>query len=168
MRNGQAKVMALGGILAAVAMVIMCLGGLIPLATYICPMLCTIAGFLVLQFCGKKIAWVWYVVVAILSLLMSPDKEAAAIFLVLGYYPIVKPSFERSRLCWLWKLLLFNSSVVLLYVALIRLFGFADLSSDFAVLGTVGLVVMLVLGNAVFILLDMVLNMLSRKLGRKR
>lgn len=168
MRNGQAKLMALGGILAAVAMVIMCLGGLIPFATYVCPMLCTIAGFLVLQFCGRKIAWVWYVVVAILSLLMSPDKEAAAVFLVLGYYPIVKPSLERSRLCWLWKLLLFNASVVLLYTLLIRLFGMTEISSDFEFLGGIGLVIMLVLGNAVFVLLDMVLNMFSRKLRGKR
>ena len=33
----NAKNMALGGVMAALAVVIMCMGGLIPLATYVCP-----------------------------------------------------------------------------------------------------------------------------------
>ena len=42
MRNTNAKAMALGGVLGALALVIMCMGGLIPFATYVCPMLCTV------------------------------------------------------------------------------------------------------------------------------
>ena len=42
MRNGSAKKIALSGMLAALAMVIMCMGGLIPVATYVCPMLCCV------------------------------------------------------------------------------------------------------------------------------
>lgn len=168
MRNEKVKSVAHGGMLAAVALVIMCLGGLIPLATYICPMLCAIVQFVVLQYCGRKLAWVWFAVVAVLCLLMGPDKEAAAVFLMLGYYPIVKPVLERSRARWLWKLLLFNGSVVLLYSLLIHLFGLRDVASDFAVLGIIGLVVMLLLGNAVFFLLDLLLTMLQRKLRGKK
>lgn len=167
MRNKKASSVALGGVLAAVAVVIMCLGGLIPLATYICPMLCAIIAFLVLQYCGRKTAWVWYAVVAILCLLLGPDKEAAAVFLMLGYYPIIKPIFEHSRLHWLWKLLLFNGSVILLYRLLLGLFGMTDIASDFAVLGTIGLVIMLLLGNAVFFMLDFLLTMLQRKLQKR-
>ena len=40
-RNG-AKSVALGGVMAALAVVIMCMGGIIPLATYVCPMLCAV------------------------------------------------------------------------------------------------------------------------------
>ena len=161
MRNENTKAVALGGMLAAVALVIMCLGGLIPLATYICPMLCAITQFLVLQFCGKKIAWVWYCVVAILALLMSPDKEAAGVFLVLGYYPMLKPIFDRSVLRWLWKLLLFNGSMLVLYKALVFLIGVESTNEEFAQLGRWGLVILLVLGNVVFFLLDRVLAMLT-------
>ena len=40
MRSTSARSIALGGILGAVAIVIMCLGGLIPVATFVCPILC--------------------------------------------------------------------------------------------------------------------------------
>ena len=80
MRRGYAQIIALGGILAAVALVIMCLGGLIPLATFVCPMLCTITGYIVFRFCGRRIAWAWYGVVAFLSVLLAPDKESAAVY----------------------------------------------------------------------------------------
>ena len=39
-RRSPAFAVALGGMLAALAVVIMCLGGLIPVATFVCPMLC--------------------------------------------------------------------------------------------------------------------------------
>lgn len=160
MRNAKVKEIALGGMLAAVALVIMCLGGMIPLATYICPMLCTITQFIVLRFCGKRIAWVWYCAVALLGLLAGPDKEAAGVFLLLGYYPIIKPMFDRSRLHWLWKLLLFNGAVIVLYKGLLYLLGMSAASSEFEQFGYWGLVVMLILGNTVFFLLDRVLTMM--------
>ena len=59
MRNNEAKSIALGGVLAALAVVIMCMGGLIPVATYVCPTLCMIALCFVVQLCGKRIAWAW-------------------------------------------------------------------------------------------------------------
>ncbi len=166
MRNTNAKAMALGGILGALALVIMCMGGLIPFATYVCPMLCTITLYIVLQNCGKRIAWIWYVAVALLGLLMGPDKEAAAVFVLLGYYPIVKPKLERSRLRIVWKLLLFNGAIALLYTVLIHLLGISDVMADTEELGIIGLVIMLVLGNLVFFLLDRLLTMLEKKRRR--
>ena len=96
MRNASVKAVALGGMLASVSVVIICLGGLIPLATFICPMLCIMTGHIVLRSCGTKIAWCWYGVVSILCLLMAPDKEAAMLFLFLGYYPFGIVSFYGS------------------------------------------------------------------------
>ena len=81
----NSKQMALGGIFAALAVVIMNLGGLIPIATYVCPALCMVLLSLVHRACGGRVAWAWYGAVAILSLLLSPDKEASAVFAFLGY-----------------------------------------------------------------------------------
>ena len=86
MQNNHTKAVALGGVLAAVAVVIMSLGGMIPIATYVCPMLCAITQFVVIRFCGKRIAWIWFCVVSVLSLLLGPDKEAVMVFLAVGYY----------------------------------------------------------------------------------
>ena len=71
--------MALGGVLAALAVVIMALGTLIPVATYVCPVLCMLLLQAVNKLCGSRVAWAWYGAVAILSMLLAPDKEKAAI-----------------------------------------------------------------------------------------
>ena len=84
---------ALGGLLAAMAVVVMGLGGLIPVATYVCPIICTMFLAVFRKLCGNRLAWAWYGVVAILSALFSPDKEAVAVYVFLGYYPILKTCF---------------------------------------------------------------------------
>lgn len=163
MRNSNAKVIALGGLLAAVALVILCLGGMIPLATYVCPMLCALVQYIVYRCCGRRIAWTWYVAVALLALLLGPDKEAALVFVMLGYYPMVKPFFEKSRLSVLWKLLLFNGAVLVLYGLLLKLLGLDAVATETEELGMIGLVILLVLGNAVFFLLDRLLTILQKR-----
>lgn len=161
--NHSAKQIAFGGVMAALAVVIMCMGGLIPVATYVCPMLCAMILQLVVGKCTRRIAWAWYGVVAFLSLLMGPDKEGAAVFLFLGYYPIVKPWLDRRRAKWLLKALLFNASILAMYALLIHLFGMAALAAEFSELGTGLLVVMLLMGNLVFFLLDRVLERVGKK-----
>ena len=163
MKKTNTKQIALGGLLAAVAVVIMCLGGMIPLATYICPVLCILTQYIVLCCCGKRIAWTWYVAVAILSALMGPDKEAALVFALLGYYPMVKPILEKSKLAPVWKLLLFNAAVVVLYGVILKLLGLVAIAEETEELGVIGLVILLILGNLVFFLVDKVLNMMERK-----
>ena len=151
--------MALGGVLAALAVVIMSLGTLIPVATYVCPMLCAIVLKLVLTACGKRTAWAWYGAVAVLSMLLAPDKEAAAVFAFIGYYPIVKPALDRKKLPWLWKGLLFNAAILLMYWLLMHLLGMDQITEEFEGLGVAMTAVMLVLGNVTFFLLDRLLGM---------
>ena len=159
--------MALGGVLAALAVVIMSLGTIIPVATYVCPMLCAVVLQVVLLTCGKRIAWAWYGAVAILSVLMAPDKEAAAVFVFLGYYPIVRPGLNKTRFPRLWKGLLFNGSVLVMYWLLLRVFGLEQVAEDFEGIGAALLAGLLVLGNVTFFLLDRVLERFPGKL-RKR
>ena len=146
--------MALGGVLAALAVVIMSLGTIIPIMTYACPVLCMFLAQLILRLCGSRIAWAWYGAVAALSLLLAPDKEAAAVFAALGYYPLVKPRLEKTRLPWLWKGLLFNAVILALYWALIYLLGLDALAEEFAETGRVMTLALLLLGNVTFFLLD--------------
>ena len=160
-----ASSVALGGVLAAAAVVVMSLGGMIPVATYVCPVICMLVLQAVLKICGQRIAWAWYAAVAIPGLLLCPDKEAAFVFLFLGYYPIVKPRLDRTRLPLLWKLLLFNISIGVLYWLLLHVMGMSALQEEFAEMGTVMAVVLLLLGNITFFMLDYVLKM---KLRRKK
>ena len=157
-KKTPAYAVALGGVLAALAVVVMSLGTIIPVATYICPMVCILMAQVVRQTCGSRYGWAWYGAVAILSLLLAADKEAAAVFAALGYYPLVKPRLEKRKFPWLWKGLLFNAVILALYWLLIHLLGMDALAEEFAEAGAVMTAVMLLLGNAVFFLLDILLN----------
>ncbi|MDD5863250.1 MAG: hypothetical protein PUD80_01245 [Firmicutes bacterium] len=165
-KRSQASNVALGGVLAALAVVIMSLGTIIPVATYVCPMLCAVLLQIVLKLCGARIAWAWYGAVAILSALLAPDKEAAAVFVFLGYYPIVKPRLDGTKLRWLWKGLLFNGSVLVMYWLLIRLLGLEQVAADFAGMGGAMLATLLILGNVTFFLLDRLLGIRPKRRGR--
>ncbi len=158
MHRNSAKQMALGGVLAALAVVIMCLGGMLWLATFICPMLCCLILKVVWYVCGRRVAWAWYGAVAFLSVLLSPDKEAAAVFVFLGYYPIVKPWLDKRKLSWLWKTLLFNASVLVMYSGLIWLFGMEALLQEMREMGLAIGIITLILGNVVFWMLDRILG----------
>ncbi len=163
MRKNNTHAIALGGVLAAVAIVIMCLGGLIPVATFVCPMLCTITGYIVFRRCGRRIAWAWYGAVSILAILFAPDKEAATVYCFLGYYPYIKNVFAKHKFGWVGKLLLFNGAVGIMYSLLIYLFGMTELLQESEEFGLIGLVIMLLLGNATFFLLDRLLTILDKK-----
>lgn len=165
MKNSMSKAMALGGMMAALAVVIMSLGGMIPVATFVCPMLCILLLQFVLGICGSRIAWGWYGAVALLSLLLGPDKEAATVFAFLGYYPIIKPRLDSLKLSLLLKAVFFNAVILLMYWLLINLFGMAQLAQEFQETGMVLTAVTLVLGNVTFFMLDF---MLGRRIGRRK
>ena len=162
-KRRPAYAVALGGVFAALAIVVMALGTLIPVATFVCPVICMLMLQIVLKICGRRTAWAWYGAVAILGLLLAPDKEAGAVFLLLGYYPIVKPKLDRKRASWLWKGLMFNALIGAMYGLLIGLMGLSEIAEEYAQMGLMLTVVMLILGNFTFFLLD---KLLGRKLGR--
>ena len=87
--------MAFGGMMTAVAIVIMTLGSIIPLNTYTCPVVCIFLTRPVMERCGRTIGWCYYLAVMLLSLMLAPDREAALVYTLLGYYPMVRPWFER-------------------------------------------------------------------------
>ena len=150
--------MALGGVLAALSVIFMGLGGLIPIATYVCPVIVMLILQLVLKLCGKRTAWAWYFAVAILSAFISPDKEAAFFFVFLGYYPLIKPWIEQKKLAFLLKIVYFNISVAVLYWLLISLLGMRGLEEEFAAVGKLVGIVLIILGNITFFMLDFILT----------
>lgn len=164
-RRTPAYAIALGGSLAALAVTIMSLGTLIPIATYVCPVLCMVVLNILAMICGERIGWAWYGAVALLSALLAPDKEAAAMFVFLGYYPLIKPKLDKTRLKWLWKILFFNVTILAAYWFLMHLLGMAAIAEEFREMGAVLTAAMLLLGNLTFFLLD---RLLSRDFRRKK
>ena len=121
MRRGKSAEIALCGMMTALAVVILCLGGLIPAATFCCPVLASLVLLPVMQRWGRRDAVLVWAASAILGLLLGPDKEAAALYAALGYYPAIRAGLDRKRpaLRWALKLLLFNGATIALYALLI-------------------------------------------------
>lgn len=120
----KSRQIALGGMLTAVAVVIMNLGSIIPINTYICPVLCILITRPVLERCGKRIAWCYYLATAILSLMLAPDREAALVYVFLGYYPMIRPAIEKlGVLAKPVKLLLFTLAGAASYGMLLVVMG---------------------------------------------
>ena len=163
--RSPSRPIALGGMMAALACVIMGMGGLIPVATYVVPMLCIFLLQFVRKSCGNRVAWAWYGAVSLLGLLMCPDKEAAAVFVAIGYYPIIKPRLDGKKLSWLYKGLLFNGTILILYWLLLNLFGLQQVVQDLEGMGIAMTALLLVMGNVVFILMDLIL---SRKIRLRK
>ena len=152
--------MALGGMLTAVAVVIMCLGSIIPVNTYICPVLCILTHKLVLERCGRQIGWCYYLATAALSLLLAPDREAALVYAFLGYYPMIRPVFQKlGPLKGVAKLAFFTLAGAAGYGVLLWVMGAGAAMAE----GWFLTAVTVCLWDVLFLLVDRLLGLPMRK-----
>lgn len=153
----KTKKIALTGMLCALAVAIMMMGGLIPLATFCCPLLAGVMLIPVFVECGEKLTWGAYTAIALLSLMLCPDKEAALLFAFLGYYPILRWRIEqlRSRLLrMLVRLGVFNAAVGLMYSCAIFLLQMDRLLQEYRGMGIAMTLLTLLLGNITLLVYD--------------
>lgn len=152
----QSAKTALGGIVSALSVALMCAGALLPFLTYALP---AAAGLLIVFAVieiGSKWAFGVYAAVSILSMLLVPDKEIAVLYAAFfGYYPIIKPIFETKLpkwLAWVLKLFVFNASVVCSYIVMIKLLGISF--EDMGDFGKWAVPILLGGGNLAFLIYD--------------
>ena len=161
-RQQKSWAMAYCGIVAALCVALMLLGAVIPIAMFIAP---AVAGFLIATVwveCGMQMALTAYAAVSLLALLFVPDKEVALIFTVLlGYYPLAKPKFERIRpalLRCVCKLLLCNGAVLAMYGMIYLLVPMGSISQELRATATAAALATLAMGNVAFLLYDRALH----------
>ena len=81
---------AIGGIIAALSIVLMLLTSAIPTLTYAIPAIAGLLLVIIVIEVNKKWAFGVYFVVGVLSMLLVADKEAAVMYVMFfGYYPII-------------------------------------------------------------------------------
>lgn len=167
----KSKQMALCGILAALAVVFMVLGGVIPLAAYCSPVLSAFLLLPVLKACGKRIAWAWFGAVAVLSFLLCPNVESSLLFLCMGHYPILRKSIQHlpGKLLRLGvKLLVFHVAVALMLGLMILLLGLEQVLQDSMSEGWWLLGLTWLLGVGVFLMTDVLLGKTERMTARRK
>ena len=165
---------ALGGIVAALAVVIM-------LSTYISPLLVYTAppfAGLLLIFIIKEIGYSWafgtYAAVSLLSVFIIADKESAVFYtFFFGYYPIVRAflcsKIKINPLSFLLGLLIFNASLFVSVWFCSTIFGIDY--SEFTTGGKYMILMFFALMNVVFVAYDLLfikLNFLYDKLLSKK
>ena len=91
----KSRPVALCGMLCALAVVILALGGMMGIATYCAPLLAMAALLPVLEELGPRLALCAWAAVSILALLLVPDRETALVYLFFGWYPVLRPHLQR-------------------------------------------------------------------------
>lgn len=157
-RKSKSWSMAYCGMAAALCVALMLLGTIIPIAMFIAPAVASFLIATVCMECGITMAWTAYAAVSLLGLLFVPDKEIALIFTVLlGYYPLVKPRFDRIRpraLQLVCKLLLCNAAVLAMYGLLLVLVPAGSVSQELRTTALAMSLLTLGMGNVAFALYD--------------
>lgn len=164
MRNiKQSSKCAIGGIVAALSLVLMISVAVIPFMTYALPAIAgALIAFVVTEI-NRKWAFGVYVSVAVLGLFLVPDKEVAVMYLALfGYYPILKSIIDKKlpkALAWVIKVLVFLVTMVVSYYLMIKLMGLTI--DEFDTMGKMAIPVLLGTGTFAFVLYDISLTKIT-------
>lgn len=162
MAQRKSKRMALCGVMGSLMVTAMLLGDVIPLATFCAPMLAGILLVPVAQEYGNRVAFVLYLAVGVLSLLVSTDPEMSFCFVFMsGPYPMIRNKLGAIRprlLGWGIKLVYFSLMLLIMYGLLYLLFpGVLQLGGmgmagnvELAVLGGLGLLTFLAYDSLLF------------------
>lgn len=152
---------ALCGVIASLAVVIMLSTALVPIATYAAPALAgVIMAVLVIEI-NKKWALAAYFTASIISILIVPDKEAVALFvLFFGYYPVLKQLIEsniqKKLLQLLLKVFCFSVAAITSYFIAIGILGIS--AEEFDIFGVNLPILFLFAGIIIFIIFDNALS----------
>lgn len=115
-----AKQIAFCGITAAISLLFFLATGIFPFASYAIPAFCGLFLVPIIIELGRRQAFLIFLAVSFLSLLLSPDKQASfAYIFLLGYYPIAKVGLEKIRprvLEWFCKMLICLGAILAIFL----------------------------------------------------
>ena len=158
----RSRIVALGGLLVALAVVIMLLGGAIGIGTYAAPVLALAVLLPLQEEYGAKVSLPAWVAVSVISLLLNPDMESALVYAAFGWYPTVQPHLNRlpgKLLPLLAKLGIYAAVILVLYQLLLRFLG---LTADLLEATRMFNLILFCVGLLVFLLTDRMLDLFRR------
>lgn len=158
-RSRKSRRVATGGLFAALSLVFLFSAALLPIATYLAPILAGLALLPVALELGAATALIAFCAVALLAVFLVPDVEAVAMFLgFFGWYPLLRGRLQRFRIApmrWIAKFLLFNLAICAAYGVLIFVFSMQAIAQELR--GIYG-IALLLLGNVLFFFYDRMLE----------
>jgi len=151
--------------MAALSVAILLLCGVIPVLTYIAPLVASIFLIPADAELGKKWGWMTWAVVSILSLILSADKEAAFFYVFVGYYPLIKRYLDRIKtkvLRILAKLGVFVAAIGTMYLLLIFVLALPSVIADFEGVSLILNILLIALMVFIMLCFDVVAAFASR------
>lgn len=158
----KAKKIALGASITALCCVLMLITAVFPFVSYAAPILAGLLLVFIAIEINKKWAFLCYITVSLLSLVVTADYSAILAFILFfGYYPILKGVIEKIRkpvIEWILKVISFNLAIFLGLMLMFFIIGADAFLKEYLMYGYIGLAVLLVLANAMFVLYDIFLT----------
>lgn len=152
------------GMVSALSVVIMLLTNIMPSMMYVIPIVTGAIVFAVSEIIGKKWALGVFFVTSLISFILLTDKEAALNYtLFFGYYPLLKPVYEKlpKVISWVVKLLGFNIAITIIGLIVTFIFKLPFLDED---LGEFTIPLFALLFNVVFVMYDIMFTVFKTRL----
>lgn len=163
----QSKRMAMCGMMAALSVVLMVIGGALGLGMYVSPLLAGLCLIPIGNAYGRKYQIILWLAVSVLSLILVPNIEESLMYLCLfGCYPILRPQFQKlpKALRFIAKLLFFT--IVFTALQLLIVLVLVPEATDFWMMVT-----LIVLADVTLMLYDFVLPriewIVQKKFGKQ-
>lgn len=145
---------ALGGIIASLCLVCMFLTGVFPMFYLILPMAASALIYIMALETSTYWGLLTYISVGLLSLFITPNKDAALVFLLFfGYYPLLRPKIKHTRwnfVAFLLRLALFNGAVFAFFWVSVYVLGMKELLESLGDYGKYGGWILLGTANVMF------------------
>ena len=157
----KSKEIALCGLLCALAVTLLLLGGILGIGTFAGPILAMGVLLPILEEYGIKTAAAAWGAAAILALLLVPDRETALVFVAFGWYPLLRPrlvGIHSRPVRFLVKLAVCNVIIAVLYGLVLRLMG---LTADLLDASRWMNLLLLLIANVTFLMMDRALERLA-------
>ena len=162
--RANSRRMAVSGMMVALGAAVMLLGGVIPLATFCCPALAGLALIPLVFDCGRTLAWCGWAAIALLGLMLCPDKEAALLFAFLGWYPAMKWKLDMKLPGWKGvpvKLLIWNACAGAMAAMIFYVFRMDQVMAEYREMGRAMLIGFIVLANITLLVYDRLLGIMA-------
>ena len=155
----------ISGMVSALSVVIMLITNIMPSMMYVIPIVTGAVVFAVAELIGEKWALGVFCVTGLISAILLADKEVALNYILFfGYYPLLKPAFEKlpKAISWLLKFFTFNIAISIIGLIVTYIFKLPFLDEDF---GKFTIPLFIVMFNMMFIMYDVMINVFKTRLG---
>lgn len=160
----RTRQIAVSGMMVALAVAILMMGGVIPAATFVGPALAGLMLVPVYAEGGQKLALGAWLAISALGLILCADKEAALLFAFLGWYPAMKWKLDAKLPGWKGvavKLALWNACAGAMALLIFYVLRMDQVMAEYREMGRAMLIAFIVLANVTLLVYDRLLAIMA-------